>query len=78
MPVVLRWNGHRFLFYSREIGEPPHVHVLRDRKQLKVWLADMRVAKNVGFADHEVNEIVRVAAENRQRFLEAWNAYSGD
>lgn len=77
MPVVLRWNGHRFLFYSKEVGEPPHIHVLKDNRQLKIWLADMRVARNVGFAQHEVNEIVRVAAANGQRFMEAWNDYFG-
>ncbi len=78
MPVILRWNGHRFLFYSKEIGEPPHIHVLKDDKQLKIWLADMRIAKNVGFAAHEAKEIVRIATQNRQRFLEAWNDYFGD
>jgi hypothetical protein len=39
MPVVLRWRGHRFLFSSMEVGEPPHIHVLKDAKQLKVWLS---------------------------------------
>jgi hypothetical protein len=77
MPVVLRWNGHRFLFYSKEIGEPPHIHVLKGNSQLKIWLADMRVARNVGFASHEVTEILKVAAANRQRFMEAWNDYFG-
>lgn len=41
MPVILRWLGHRFLFYSKEVGEPPHIHVLKDDKQLKVWLKDL-------------------------------------
>ena len=77
MPVVLRWRGHRFLFYSKEIGEPPHIHVLKDAKQLKVWLDDIRVARKVGFAAHEVNDILNVVAENKQRFLEAWNDYFG-
>ena len=36
MPVLLRWESHRFLFYSGEVGEPPHIHVLKDRKQLKI------------------------------------------
>ena len=35
MPVVLRWNGYKFLFYSKEPGEPPHIHVIKDDKQLK-------------------------------------------
>jgi hypothetical protein len=77
MPVLLRWQGHRFLFYSKEIGEPPHVHVLKDRKQLKVWLRDLSVARNVGFAPHEVNAIVRIVADCRIDFLEAWNDHFG-
>ena len=77
MPVILRWRGHPFLFYSMEIGEPPHVHVLKDAKQLKVWLSDLSVARSTGFAQHEVNDILRTAAENRQKFLEAWNDYFG-
>ena len=78
MPVVLRWNGHRFLFYSKEIGEPPHIHVLKDGKQLKIWLADMRIARNVGFSAREANAVVRVATENRQRLLEAWHDFFGN
>lgn len=77
MPVVLRWHGHRFLFYSKEIGEPPHIHVLKDGKQLKIWLSDLRIARNAGFAAHEITAIVGVASENRQMFLEAWNDYFG-
>ena len=75
MPVVLRWEGHRFLFYSREIGEPLHIHVLKDRKQLKIWLHDLRVARNVGFAAHEIGAISRVIAEHRNSFLGAWGDY---
>lgn len=77
MPVVLRWKGHRFLFYSLEIGEPPHVHVLKNEKQLKIWLADLRIARNVGFAPHEANEIAKFVAGRREAFLEAWNDYFG-
>jgi len=78
MPTVFRWKGYRFLFYSREIGEPPHIHVLRDGKQLKIWLSDLRVARNVGFASHEIGDIVAVASENRELLLEAWNDYFGN
>lgn len=77
MPVLLPWQGHRLLFYSREIGEPQHIHVLKDRKQLKLWLRDLDVARNAGFAAHEVGAIVRVVAEHREQFLEAWDGYFG-
>lgn len=55
MPTLLLWKGHRFLLYSKEIGEPPHIHVLKDGKQLKVWLRGLGVARNAGFGGHEVN-----------------------
>ncbi len=78
MPTVLRWKGYRFLFYSREVGEPPHVHVLKDRKQLEIWLRDLEVARNVGFARHEVSAIVRIVEREREQFLEAWHDYFGN
>jgi len=77
MPTLLLWKGHRFLFYSKEIGEPPHVHVLKVGKQLKVWLKDLRVARKAGFATHEVNDILKVIGENRQAFLEAGHDHFG-
>ncbi len=78
MPTVFRWKGYRFVFYSREIGEPPHIHILKNRRQLKIWLSDLRVARNVGFADHEIGDIVAIAAVNRDLMLEAWNDYFGN
>ncbi len=77
MPTLLLWKGHRFFFYSKEIGEPPHIHVLKDSRQLKVWLKDMRVARNAGFATHEVNDILKVIGEHREQFEEAWHDYFG-
>ncbi|MCD2473047.1 DUF4160 domain-containing protein [Jiella sp. MQZ9-1] len=45
---------------------------------MKVWLKEMRIARVAGFADHEVNAILKVVADNRQRFLEAWHDHFGD
>ncbi len=78
MPTLLNWKGHKFLFYSREIGEPPHIHVLKDNKQLKVWLEDLEVARNVRFADHEINDILKVIKEHRAEFVRTWNDYFGN
>lgn len=78
MPTLLLWKGHRFLFYSKETGEPPHIHVLKDGKQLKVWLRECSVARNAGFAPREVNAILKVTADHRDEFEEAWHGYFGD
>ena len=36
MPTVLREAGFRFLFYSREGIEPPHIHVIGHGGEMKV------------------------------------------
>lgn len=37
MPTILI-DGYKFRFYSSDIDEPPHVHVIRDDKVAKIWL----------------------------------------
>ena len=39
MPTVLRAGPYRFLFYSSDAEEPPHVHVERDENSAKFWLS---------------------------------------
>lgn len=51
MPTLLRWNGYRFFFYSADGWEPPHIHVIKDGKESKLWLNDLAVAVHDYFAD---------------------------
>ncbi|MGF9694803.1 DUF4160 domain-containing protein [Rhizobium sp. 0TCS1.26] len=77
MPVIFEWKGWRFVFFSLDRGEPPHVHARKDRKELKLWLDPVRVAYNRRVADHEVNAIVGVVNEHRKEFVDAWNRHFG-
>lgn len=77
MPTVLRIGPYKFVFFSTDRGEPAHVHVLRDRLAAKYWLEPVRLAKNIGFAGHELNEIERLVLEHRRTLLEGWHAYFG-
>jgi hypothetical protein len=77
MPTVLRWRGYRFFFYSGDVGEPPHVHVRKDKREAKVYLVDLTVATNIGYAPHELALIVRKVAEHRQEFERAWHDHFG-
>ena len=38
MPNLLQIGPYRIYFWSLENGEPPHVHVKRDRSKAKFWL----------------------------------------
>ncbi|MGB3832426.1 MAG: DUF4160 domain-containing protein [Mesorhizobium sp.] len=75
MPTVLREAGYRFHFFSQDGNEPPHVHVEAGGCKAKVWLNDVRLAKNGGFSELELRRIVEIVSEHRDGFLEAWNEY---
>jgi len=75
MPVLLRIRGYRFFFYSLEDREPPHIHVAQAGRYAKFWLDPVTLASNRGFRSHELTVIRELALENRDFFLEKWNAY---
>ena len=77
MPTVLRWKGYRFYFYSHEPNEPPHVHVDRGSASAKFWLQSAALARNFGFAPHELRELRQTVTERQDQFMEAWNGHFG-
>ena len=77
MPTVFRWKGFKFLFFSLDEGEPPHVHVMKGSGQAKFWLSDCRLAKSRGFADHERRAVGRKIEERREDLLRAWYEHFG-
>jgi Domain of unknown function (DUF4160) len=74
-PTVLQSGPYRFFFFSSDREEPPHVHVRRDDKLVKLWLAPIRQAYNHGFKPTEMNRIVAIARENEALLLKAWHEY---
>lgn len=75
MPTILRIGPYRFYFYSNEKGEPPHIHVQRERFLAKFWLSPVALASSKGFASHELRTIQRHVEENRKLFSEVWNEH---
>ena len=75
MPVLLRIRGYRFFFYSLEDREPPHIHVAQAGRYAKFWLEAVDLASNRGFRSHELTVIRKLVEQNRDLFLERWNAY---
>ena len=80
MPVLLRHEGFRFFFYSRE-GlplEPPHVHVRKDRCEAKLWLTPIvRVAWNKRFDARTLKMLLAITEAHRAEFEERWHVYFG-
>jgi hypothetical protein len=71
----MRLGSYRFFFYSAEGAEPPHIHVSEQGREAKFWLHDMSVARNRGFADHELNAIIRHISVYRMRLQAAWSEH---
>ena len=74
VPVVFRLGPYRFLIYSNEPDEPPHVHVKRDGAVAKLWLAPVRLGRASGFAALELRRIARLVATHETLLFDAWNS----
>ena len=77
MPTVLRTQGFRLYFWSREPNEPSHVHVDRAGASAKVWLQPVALAGNAGYPARELGAILAVVRERQPELLEAWHEFFG-
>ena len=77
MPEILRVAGYRFFFFSREAREPRHVHVEQAERYAKFWLEPIRLAKSRGFLGVELRELHSLVAQNRDKFILAWDEHFG-
>jgi hypothetical protein len=79
MPVVFRYKGYRFFFFSNE-GDPPeplHIHVRRGGATAKFWLSPPGIAESYGMNSTELAELMRVAEENKELIERYWNEHFG-
>ena len=75
MPTVLRVGPYRFFFYSNENGEPPHIHIQRERMLAKFWLQPVALASSTRFSPTELRTLEKLVGENKTHFMENWNEY---
>ena len=75
MPTVLRIGPYRFFFYSNEQGEPPHIHIQRERSLAKFWLSPISLASSTRFAPKELRDLQKLVHEHQSKLQEAWNEY---
>ncbi len=74
MPTI-QIQRYKFRFYSSDLGEPPHVHVIDADKVAKIWLQPISVENNRGYNTAELNYVLRLTRQNQTRLLERWNEY---
>jgi hypothetical protein len=74
MPTIFI-DGYTFRFYSSDVNEPPHVHVIKAEREAKIWLKSLEVAYNRGYNKTELNRVFKLTEQNKAKLLEAWNEY---
>jgi len=77
MPTILRVGPYRFHFYSRELNEPPHVHIERDESEAKFWLEPVSLARNYGFPSRELNKLAQLVEARKNQLNQAWIEFHG-
>ena len=80
MPVVFRYRGIRFYFFSNEGNprEPIHIHALSSDGEAKFWLnPTVRVADSIGFSARALRELLEVVERRRTVIEEAWHEHFG-
>lgn len=75
MPIVFKIGRYRFVFFSNEGNEPPHIHIKAGGDQAKFWLDPIELASNYGFKAHELNELKKIIQEHQIELLEAWHEH---
>ncbi len=57
--------GYRFRFYSSDVHEPPHVHVIHDDNETKIWLDPVQLEYNRGYNRAELNRVLKLTERNQ-------------
>lgn len=78
MPTLLTVGPYRFFCYAGDRGEPPHVHVERDKDEAKFWLDPIRIQSNRGFSRTEINRIQKLIEEHQEQLLAGWHEFFND
>ena len=78
MPVVFRYEGYRFHFFSNEGDprEPVHIHVRKGPNDAKFWLRpEVSTAYNRGFSARVISELIAVIEDRRAEIESAWHEF---
>ena len=74
MPTIFI-KGYKFRFYSSDVHEPPHVHVINAERVAKIWLESLEIEYNRGYNKAELNKVLKLTEQNEAKLLEAWHEY---
>ena len=74
-PTILREDGYRFFFFSREESRR-HVHVIAADGEAKYWLEpEIELARNYRFRRAQLKTIESLIDAHYDDFISAWNQH---
>nr|VFJ91532.1 MAG: protein of unknown function (DUF4160) [Candidatus Kentron sp. H]VFJ92557.1 MAG: protein of unknown function (DUF4160) [Candidatus Kentron sp. H]VFJ99401.1 MAG: protein of unknown function (DUF4160) [Candidatus Kentron sp. H] len=74
-PTILRENGVRYFFFSRE-EDRIHVHVISGDGEAKFWLVpEIELAKNHHYSRKQLKEIESFIEAHHDELIDAWKKY---
>jgi len=56
-----------------DLNEPMHVHIDKQGKTAKFWLSPLRIARNHGYREHELNEIESIINDRLELLMNLWH-----
>lgn len=68
MPVVFRYEGYRFFFFSNEGNplEPCHIHIRKGETIAKFWITpEIKLAESYGLSSTELRKLHHVVNDNK-------------
>ncbi len=78
MPVVFRYQGYRFFFFSNEGDplEPCHIHIRKGGAIAKFWLKpEIQLAQAYDMSPTELRKLLKIVEQNKKLIEEKWNEY---
>lgn len=74
-PTIIRHNGVRYFFFSREESRM-HVHVSSGDGEAKFWLEpELELARNFRYTKTQLRVIELFIKEHQDEFISAWRQY---
>ena len=74
MPTIFI-KGFKFRFYSSDVNEPPHVHVIHGENVAKIWLDPVELQNNHGYNRAALNRVLKMTRQHQSQLLEAWHEH---
>lgn len=69
-------DGFRSFFFSKENGEPPHIHVEKGGGTAKWWLTpEPRVVYSIGYKSNDERIIESLVKRHQHELIQAWERY---